>query len=259
MDVLRVETGPYDGVARLVIDRVPKRNALNRSMWTQIPVLLADLAADPAVKVLVVTGAGPDFSAGADIGDLLTGADPADPMAEIRAANLRAQTALREFPKPTIAVVRGHCIGGGLELAINCDFRWAARGSTYGVTPARIGVVYPPAAIKVLLDLVGPATAKYLLMSGDLITAEQAESKGLVDRVVAEEDLDREALAFAAVLVSRSQLTIRSVKESVNALLAGDDADQQALERYQETISSGELTEGVAAFAGKRLPDFPWQ
>src|SRR4051812_39458452 len=104
MDALRVETGPYDGVARLVIDRVPKRNALNRSMWKQIPILLADLAADPGVKVLVVTGAGPDFSAGADIGDLLTGADPADPMAEIRAANLRAQAALREFPKPTIAV-----------------------------------------------------------------------------------------------------------------------------------------------------------
>ena len=256
MDALRVETGE---VARLVIDRLGKRNALNRSMWTQIPALLADLAADPGVKVLVVTGAGPDFSAGADIGDLLTGADPADPMAEIRAANLRAQAALREFPKPTIAVVRGHCIGGGLELAINCDFRWAARGSTYGVTPARIGVVYPPAAIKVLLDLVGPATAKYLLMSGDLITAEQAESKGLVDRVVAEEDLDQEALAFANVLVSRSQLTIRSVKESVNALLAGDDADQQAFKRYQETISSGELAEGVAAFSGKRLPVFPWQ
>ncbi len=127
------------------------------------------------------------------------------------------------------------------------------------MTPARIGVVYPPAAIKVLLDLVGPATAKYLLMSGELITAEHAESKGLVDRVVAADELDSEAAAFAAVLVYRSQLTIRSVKESVNALLADDDADQKAFKRYQETISSGELAEGVAAFSGKRLPVFPWQ
>jgi enoyl-CoA hydratase/carnithine racemase len=251
---LRVEVS--DGLAKLVIDRVQKRNALSRAMWAEIPGLLADLAADRRVKVLLVTGAGPDFSAGADIGDLLTGADPADPMAEIRAANLQAQTALREFPKPTVAVVRGHCIGGGLELAVNCDFRLAARGSTFGVTPARIEVVYPPAAIKVLLDLVGPSTAKYLLISGELITAEQAESKGLVDRVVAAEDLDAEAAGFAAVLVSRSQLTIRSVKESVNALLAGESAD--ASKRYQETISSGELAEGVTAFLEKRPAAFPW-
>lgn len=104
-------------------------------------------------------------------------------MAELRAFNLRAQAALREFAKPTIAVVRGHCIGGGLELAVNCDFRFAAPDASFGVTPARIGVVYPPAAIKVLLDLVGPATTKYLLFSGELLSAEVAERRGLVDRL----------------------------------------------------------------------------
>ena len=170
-----VETGP---VARLVIDREAKRNALTRAMWEALPGLLSALAADPEVKVLLVSGTGESFSAGADIGELISGADPADPMAEIRAANLRAQEALRDFPKPTIAVVRGHCIGGGLEIAVNCDFRFAAAGSTFGVTPARIGVVYPPAAIKVLLDLVGPATTKYLLFSGDLLTAEDALTQG---------------------------------------------------------------------------------
>jgi enoyl-CoA hydratase/carnithine racemase len=250
-----IETGE---VARLLIDRVPKRNALSKSMWAALPGLLAGLASEPEVKVLLVAGAGPSFSAGADIGDLVSGADPADPMAEIRAHNLRAQAALREFPKPTIAVVRGHCIGGGLEIAVNCDFRFAAQGSSFGVTPARIGVVYPPAAIKVLLDLVGPATAKYLLMSGELLRAEQAEAKGLVDRVVAADDLDAEVATFAQTLVSRSQLTIRSVKESVNALIAGKDANPAAFRRYQETISSGELAEGVAAFTEKRPPSFPW-
>jgi enoyl-CoA hydratase/carnithine racemase len=250
-----IETGE---VARLLIDRVPKRNALSRSMWAALPGLLDGLASDPEVKVLLVAGAGPSFSAGADIGDLASGADPADPMAEIRAHNLRAQAALREFPKPTIAVVRGHCIGGGLEIAVNCDFRFAAQEATFGVTPARIGVVYPPAAIKVMVELVGPATAKYLLMSGELLTAERAEAKGLVDRVVAADDLDAEVAAFAQTLVSRSQLTIRSVKESVNALIAGVDADAAAFRRYQETISSGELAEGIAAFTEKRPPRFPW-
>jgi enoyl-CoA hydratase/carnithine racemase len=245
-------------VTRLVINRAAKRNALTRAMWEALPGLLSGLAADPEVKVLLVSGAGETFSAGADIGELVAGTDPADPMAEIRAANLRAQAALREFPKPTIAVVRGHCIGGGLEIAGNCDFRFAATGSTFGVTPARIGVVYPPAAIKVLLDLVGPATTKYLLFSGDLLTAEDALLKGLVDRVFASDQLEAGALVFADTLVSRSQLTIRSAKETVTSLLAGTDADPTAYGRYLDTISSGELTEGVTAFAEKRPPRFPW-
>ena len=247
----RVERGV---VARLVIDRVEKRNALTRGMWEALPGLLAELAADDEVKVLLVTGAGPSFSAGADIRELISGDDPADPMAELRAFNLRAQTALREFPKPTVAVVRGHFIGGWLEIAVYCDFRFAARDATFGVTPARIGVVYPPAAIKVLLDLVGPATTKYLLFSGELLTAEQAELKGLVDRVV--DDPSSEAEAFAATLASRSQLTIRSAKETVNTLLAGTDADAAARLRYRETIASGELAEGIEAFTQKRPPNF---
>ncbi|WP_432943848.1 enoyl-CoA hydratase/isomerase family protein [Kribbella sp. CA-253562] len=251
----RIVTGE---VSRLVIDRVDKRNALTRRMWEALPGLLEPLAADPAVKLLVVSGAGPTFSAGADITELVAGADPNDPMAEIRTANLRAQAALRRFPKPTLAVIRGHCIGGGLEIAVNCDFRFAAHGSTFGVTPARIGVVYPPAAIKVLLDLVGPATTKYLLFSGELLSAGQAELKGLVDRVVAADDLDVEVDAFAAKLVARSQLTIRSAKETVTSLLAGEDAEPAADKRYQETIASGELTEGVRAFTEKRTPRFPW-
>jgi enoyl-CoA hydratase/carnithine racemase len=241
-----------------VIDRVAKRNALTRAMWEALPGLLAELAADDRVKVLLVTGAGPSFSAGADIGELVSGADPADPMAELRAFNLRAQAALREFPKPTVAVVRGHCIGGGLEIAVNCDFRFAASDATFGVTPARIGVVYPPDAIKVLLHLVGPATTKYLLFSGELLSADQAELKGLVDRVVEPSQLDSEVESFAATLVSRSQLTIRSAKETVNALLAGADADALAFKRYRETIASGELAEGTTAFTEKRPPHFPW-
>jgi enoyl-CoA hydratase/carnithine racemase len=118
--------------------------------------------------------------------------------------------------------------------------------------------VYPPAAVRVLLDLVGPATTKYLLFSGELLTAEQAELKGLVDRVVGELDLESEVDEFAATLVSRSQLTIRSAKETVNALLAETDADSAAMSRYRETIASGELAEGIKAFGERRSPHFPW-
>ena len=90
---------------------------MTAAMWAALPGVLAGLADDPAVRVLVVTGAGPSFCAGADISDLLGGADPADPMADVRRDNLAAQAALRDFPKPTVAMIRGHCIGGGVELA----------------------------------------------------------------------------------------------------------------------------------------------
>ena len=111
-------------------------------------------------------------------------------------------------------------------------------------------------SIKVLLDLVGPATTKYLLFSGDLLTAEQAELKGLVDRVV--DDPAAEAVAFAEPMGSRSQRTTRWGKKTVNPLVAGADADAAARSRYQETIASGELAEGIEAFTRKRSPDFPW-
>ena len=137
-------------VAVLTIDRPAKRNAMSAAMWAALPGVLAGLAADPAVRVLVVTGAGASFCAGADIGDLLGGGDPADPMADVRRDNLAAQAALRDFPKPTVAMIRGHCIGGGVEIAAACDLRFTDPTGVFGVTPAKVGIVYTPASTKTL-------------------------------------------------------------------------------------------------------------
>src|SRR3954468_8543310 len=150
-------------VARLTINRPDKRNAMTAAMWAGLPGVLEQLADDPGVRVLVVTGAGPSFCAGADISDLLSGPDPADPMAEVRRDNLAAQVALREFPKPTVAMIRGHCIGGGVEIAACCDLRFADPTAVFGVTPAKVGIVYTPSSTKALIDLVGPSMTKYLL------------------------------------------------------------------------------------------------
>ena len=245
-------------VAVLTIDRAEKRNAMTTQMWAALPGILAPLAADPAVRVLLVTGAGPSFCSGADIADLLGGDDPDDPMAEVRRHNLAAQTALRTFPKPTVAMIRGHCVGGGVELAVCCDLRFADPTASFGVTPAKVGIVYPPASVKGLLDLVGPATTKYLLYSGELIGAADALRTGLVDRVVPADRLEEEVRNFADVLVSRSALTQRATKEVLTALGAGRDGELLAAARYRETISAGELAEGVGAFAARRPPRFPW-
>lgn len=243
-------------VATLTVDRATKRNAMTRAMWAAVPGLLAEVVDD--VRVLLVTGAGPSFCAGADIGELLGGDDPGDPMAGLRADNLAAQAALRAFPHPTIAVVRGHCIGGGVELAASCDLRFADETAVFGVTPARIGVVYPPAPTKALVDLVGPATTKYLLFSGELLDAAAALRVGLVDELHPADRLDARVREFAAVLAGRSALTQRATKEIVSALTAGGDAEPLAARRFRETIASGELAEGVAAFAERRAPRFPW-
>lgn len=246
------------GVAVLTIDRPAKRNAMTHAMWGALPEVLAGPAADPAVRALVVTGAGPSFCAGADIAGLLGGADPRDPMADLRADNLAAQAALRTFPKPTVAMIRGHCIGGGVELAAACDLRFADPSSVFGVTPAKVGIVYPPSSTKALLDLVGPATAKYLLFSGELLDGAAALRTGLVDRLVEADELEAEVRRFTEVLAARSALTQRATKEVVAALTAGDDADDVVAPWYEETISSGELPEGVTAFAERRPARFGW-
>jgi enoyl-CoA hydratase/carnithine racemase len=255
-DRLRISRDGH--VAVLTIDRPEKRNAMTAAMWAALPAALADLADDPAVRVLVVTGSGPSFCAGADISDLLSGSDPADPMADVRRDNLAAQAALREFPKPTIAMIRGHCIGGGVEIATCCDLRFTDPTGVFGVTPAKVGIVYTPASTKALIDLVGPSMTKYLLFSGELIDAPTALRTGLVDRVVPAEHLEPEVRRLADVLASRSALTQRSTKEVVAALTSGGDGLAEAARWYPETIISGELAEGVTAFAERRPPRFRW-
>jgi len=264
----KLASGPYTGdtlvvtrdgsVAVLTIDRPEKRNAMTAGMWAALPGVLAPLADDPGVHALVVTGAGPSFCAGADISDLLSGSDPADPMADLRRDNLAAQAALRDFPKPTVAMIRGHCIGGGVEIAVSCDLRFADPSSVFGVTPAKVGVVYTPRSTKALIDLVGPAMTKYLLFSGELIDADAALRAGLVDQLVPAEDLEGEVHRFAAVLAGRSALTQRSTKEVVAALTSGSDGEAAVAPWYGVTIAAGELAEGVAAFADRRPPTFPW-
>ena len=248
----------HAAVAVLTIDRPDKRNAMTAGMWAALPGVLESPADDPEVRVLVVTGAGPSFCAGADISELLGGADPLDPMADLRRDNLAAQAALRAFPKPTVAMIRGHCVGGGVEIAAACDLRFTDPTGVFGLPPAKVGIVYPPASIRPLIDLVGPATAKYLLLSGESIDADTALRTGLVDRLVAADQLETEVFRFADVLASRSALSQRSTKQVVAALTAGRDGAAEVEPWYRETISSGELAEGVTAFTDRRTPRFPW-
>jgi enoyl-CoA hydratase/carnithine racemase len=235
-----------DSVATVVIRNPAKRNAMTAAMWRALPPLLDELAADPAVRALVLTGADGTFCAGADIASLQGSAREAQGLA------VAAEEALAAFPKPTLAAVRGHCVGGGAQLAAACDLRFAEEGALFGVTPARLGVVYSASATRRLVSLVGPATAKYLLFSAELIDARRALRTGLVDEVVPEGELGDRVAEFTRILVSRSQLTQAAAKE-----FADGRTDRDAYWAGQAD-AGGDTAEGVAAFLERRQPRFTW-
>lgn len=238
--------GVTDQVATVVLHHPAKRNAMTAAMWAALPPLLDTLAADPGVRALVLTGAGGTFCAGADISTLQGSPQEAQTLA------VRAEDALAAFPKPTLAAVRGHCVGGGAQLAAACDLRFAEQDALFGVTPAKLGIVYPSSATRRLVSLVGPATAKYLLFSGELIDAERALRTGLVDEVLPADELDDRVAEFTRVLVSRSQLTQAAAKEFADGR-TDRDAHWSAQAR-----GNGDTAEGVAAFLERREPRFAW-
>lgn len=233
-------------VATVVIRHPAKRNAMTTAMWRALPPLLDTLADDTGVRALVLTGEGRTFCAGADISTLKGSPQEAQRLA------MAAEEALAAFPKPTLAAVRGHCVGGGAQLAAACDLRFAQEGAVFGVTPARLGIVYPASSTRRLVSLVGPSTAKYLLFSGELIDTARALRTGLVDEVLPADGLDRRVAEFTAVLASRSQLTQAAAKEFANGRT---DRDAHWSSRAQD---NGDTAEGVAAFLERRPPRFDW-
>lgn len=242
-----------EGVGTITIDRPAKRNAMSAEMWRALPGLLDELAADRSVRAVVLTGAGGNFCAGADISELSDiHRDDDSHLSTV------AEQALAAFPKPTLAAIEGYCVGGGCQLAAACDLRFAAADSRFGITPAKLGIVYPAGATTRLVRLVGPSAAKYLLFSADLIGAGHALRIGLLDEVVPAGGLRERVAEFAGTLASRSLLTQQATKEIVDAVAAAGPVEETALRWLNEMAACGEAEEGIAAFLERRAPEFPW-
>jgi enoyl-CoA hydratase/carnithine racemase len=247
---LRLE---FDGpVARLLIDRAAKRNAFTLAMWEQLPRLLDEAAAHPDLRVLLVQAAQPGaFCAGADIAELLTHKDDADWRAANQAAINRAQHDLTRFPLPTIAFIEGDAVGGGCGLALACDLRIAAPTARLGITPAKLGLVYPLHDVKLLVDLVGPGQARRMLYTGALIDAGEAQRIGLVEQVADTPE------AVVDAIVGASRHSTRAIKGFVRRVLDGQVADDaETLAVFAAAFTGADFAEGTSAFVAKRKPGF---
>lgn len=252
---LRLEKN--DKIAHLIIDRPEKRNAFTQEMWEVFPDLLADAMADDAIRVLTVNASKKDsaFCAGADIGEF--GAGSTDP--EWRARNQKAigkvQHDLAQAVKPTIAVIDGDCIGGGCGIALACDMRIAGPASRFGITPAKLGLVYPLHDTKLLVDAVGPSQAKRILFTGQILPAEEALRIGLVTILANEPYL--EAMALAETMAAVSSHSQRMSKTIVKRILDGQaDDDDASRALFDAAFESADFKEGVSAFLEKRKPEF---
>ena len=238
--------------AHLLIDRAAKRNAFEMAMWTAIPQILAEVASDPEIRLLVLRAAEPGaFCAGADIGELLANKDDADWRAVNQRAINAAQFDLTRFTLPTIAFVDGDCVGGGCGLALACDLRVASPRARFGITPAKLGLVYQLHDVKLLTDLVGPGQARRMLYTGSLIDAAEALRIGLVE--VVGEDIAQ----FADPILAASPHSTRAIKGFVRRVLDGqahDDADTLAV--FAAAFTGPDFLEGTSAFVEKRKPEF---
>ncbi|WP_017669229.1 enoyl-CoA hydratase-related protein [Sandarakinorhabdus sp. AAP62] len=248
---LRLE---HDGpITRLLIDRADKRNALTLAMWEMVPGLLAQAAQRPELRLLVVQAAQPGgaFCAGADIAELLANSHDRDWLAANQAAINRAQHELTRFALPTIAWVEGDAVGGGCGLALACDIRIATHSARFGITPGKLGIVYPLHDVKLLVDLIGPGQAKRLLFSAALIDADEAYRIGLVELLAGGPSCIKDAI------VAASRHSTRAAKDFVRRVLDGQSADDgETLAVFAAAFSGADFAEGAAAFMERRPPQF---
>jgi enoyl-CoA hydratase/carnithine racemase len=246
---------PADGVARLTISNPAKRNALDHPILDAITASLPTLAGE--ARCLIVTGSDGMFSAGYDIGEI------PDEEFEERAERLVAHPfteaidALERFPYPTLAVLGGHTIGGGLELALACDLRVAHDAIKLGMPPAKLGLVYSHTGLRRFIDAIGAARTRELFLLGRHIDAPTALAWGLVNRIAPAATLDAVALDVAAELAGNAPLSQLGNKRVIAALLAAEgalraDVEQELIELRRASFASQDMREGMAAFAERR-------
>jgi enoyl-CoA hydratase/carnithine racemase len=246
-------------VGYLVFNNPERHNAVSLEMWEMAGRILEDFARDDEIRVVVLTGAGNKaFVSGADISRFENERAREEAVARYNVAVEKSYSSIHEFPKPTIALIRGYCIGGGLGLAVCCDLRICTDKSRFAIPAANLGLGYGFPGLKRLVDVVGPAFAKEMFFTARQFDANEAREMGLVNRVVADGELEEVAKGYAETISANAPLTIRSVKFTVGEVLK--DEGERDMKRVADLVAacfaSQDYIEGRRAFMEKRKPVF---
>jgi enoyl-CoA hydratase/carnithine racemase len=248
-----------DGVGLITFNQPEKRNAMSVGMWHGLTEILTEFEADPGVRVVILTGAGPKaFVSGADISQFAANRADASAQKQYDALTSAGRAKLAAFPKPVIARIRGYCLGGGLGIAMQADLRIAAEDSQFGIPAARLGIAYGWDMVSRLVSLVGQAHARTMLYTGERLDSAEAGRIGLVNRVVPDADLNETVLAMARTIADNAPLSVAASKLSINQTIRPEsERDLAAVNAaVAACFDSADYTEGRTAFMEKRRPKF---
>jgi len=248
-----------DGIGWMTFNNPERHNAVSMEMWQAAERILTDFSDDPEVRVVVITGAGGKaFVSGADISKFESERASEEAVAAYQAQTKKVYDLLADCPKPTIAMIQGHCIGGGTALAVTCDMRICGETAGFGVPAAKLGLGYPIEGIRRLVDVVGPSFAKEIFFTAKRFTAEDARIMGLVNRVVPNDKLEEFVTDYARTIAGNAPLTVGSVKVIVREALKDRGAADAALcdRLVKACFASEDYIEGRRAFMEKRPPQF---
>ncbi|HLJ22413.1 MAG TPA: enoyl-CoA hydratase [Stellaceae bacterium] len=243
----------------IVLNNPARHNAVSLEMWRALLRLMPMISADTEIRAVIVTGAGERaFSAGADISEFEDLRATPEAVSEYDGIAEQACQALEHLPRPTIAMIRGYCIGGGLDLALRCDLRLASTDARFGIPAARLGLGYAFSDVRRLVQLAGPAAAKELFYSGRQFSAGEALEMHIVNRVTEPAQLERSVRELAESIAGNAPLTIVAAKRCViEALRDASDADIEACQAMVDRcFASADYVEGRRAFMEKRRPVF---
>jgi enoyl-CoA hydratase len=252
--ILSTTDGP---IATLTFNNPERHNAMSLDMWRGAAAVLEQFAHEPAVRVIVLTGAGGKaFVSGADISKFESERATLNAVAEYNAAVDRFSQLLGDCSKPTIAMIRGYCLGGGVGIAVCCDLRIANESARFAVPAAKLGLGYGYANIRRIVDLVGPQFATEMLLTARQFDSGQVERTGLVNHVIPDAEIESYVLDLAQTIAGNAPLTIRAVKRIVRELRS-DVPDVAACDALvKQCFESADYQEGRRAFLEKRKPVF---
>jgi enoyl-CoA hydratase/carnithine racemase len=251
---------PAEAVARLRLNNPEKRNPLDHEVLDALAAALPELAEGIGTRCVVITGTGRAFSAGYDIGAIPDASFERDAEALVAHPFHAAMDAVSAHPYPVLAAINGHCLGGGLELAVRCDLRLCAAGAKLGMPPAKLGLIYGHTGLERFIDVIGVAFTRELFLTGHNLDAERALRIGLVNDVVADDEVESAAIERASEIAAGAPLSARGNKLAIETLARAArltaEQEEELVELRRSCFASEDFREGIRAFAEKRKPEW---